>query len=106
MACVLPALVASSLPASVIAADLCDGLSNLECRSVATRNVYALLSGNVIATVYGSKVLKLGVVNGVDGNLIGLDFRPSQSNPPDRANTPGLYGLTDTGVTRRATTPF
>jgi hypothetical protein len=97
MASVLPVLVASSLPASAMAAGLCDGLSTLECRSVATRNVYALLSGNIIATVYGSKVLRLGVVNGVDGNLIGLDFRPSQSNPPDRNNSPGLYGLTDSG---------
>jgi hypothetical protein len=80
----------------VLAAGLCDGLSNLECRSVAARNVFALLSNNIIATMYGSKVLRQSSMN-VEGNLIGIDFRPAQSNPPDRVNPPGLYGFTDTG---------
>jgi len=97
LAFALPTLIAASLPATVLAAGLCDGLSNQECKSVASRNVYALLPNNVIANVYGSKVIKQGVVNNVDGFLIGLDFRPAQSNPPDRNNSPGLYGLTDTG---------
>lgn len=93
----LPALAACSLPTSLLAAGLCDGLSTLECKSVASRNVYALLANNVIATVYGSKVLTQAIVDDIDGNLIGIDFRPAQSNPPDRNNSPGLYGLTDTG---------
>ena len=97
MRLLLPALAVCGLPTSLFAAGLCDGLSNVECKSVASRQVYALLANNVIATVYGSKVLKQSVVNNVEGNLIGLDFRPSQSSPPDRNNSPGLYGLTDTG---------
>jgi len=93
----LPTLALCSLPTSVFAGGLCDNLTQAECKSIASRQVYALLGSNVIATVYGSKILKQSVVNGVDGNLIGLDFRPSQSSPPDRNNTPGLYALSDTG---------
>jgi hypothetical protein len=86
----LPAVALCSLPTSVFAGGLCDNLTQAECKSIASRQVYALLGTNVIATVYGSTVLKQSVVSGVDGNLIGLDFRPSQSNPPDRNNPPGL----------------
>jgi len=95
-------MLAASLPAAVLAGGLCDGLSNQECKSLASRNVYALLSNNVVATVYGSKVLQQfifipNISGNIDGNLIGIDFRPSQSSPSDRNNSPGLYGLTDTG---------
>jgi hypothetical protein len=96
---VLPALALCSLPTSLFAAGLCDNLSQLECKSIASRNVYVLLGNNVIAQVYGSKLINQANIrdNSIDGNLIGIDFRPSQSSPPDRNNTPGLYGLTDTG---------
>ena len=93
----LPALALLSLPSSLVAEGLCDGLTQLECRSLASRNVFALLGNNVIAQIYGSKVIALGKVGGdVEGNLIGIDFRPSQVNN-SRNTTVGLYGLSDTG---------
>jgi len=93
----LPTLALCSLPAAGFAAGLCDNLTQLECKSIAARNVYALLGNNVITQVYGSKQVAQAPVKDIDGNLIGIDFRPSQSSPPDRFSTPGLYGLTDTG---------
>lgn len=94
---ILPALALCSLPSSLLAAGLCDGLSQIECKSLAARNVYALLGNNVIAQIYGSKVLKQSTVRNIDGNFIGIDFRPAQSSPADRNDSPGLYALTDTG---------
>jgi hypothetical protein len=94
---VLPVLALCSLPTSIFAAGLCEPVTQVECKSIASRNVYALLGNNVIAQVYGSKVIKQTVVERIDGTLIGIDFRPSQSSPADVNNTPGLYGLTDTG---------
>jgi hypothetical protein len=96
-ALLLPALALCSLPSALFAAGLCDNLSQLECKSVASRSVYALLSNNVITQVYGSKQLKQYGVRGLDGNLIGLDFRPSQSGASIYNNPVGLHGLTDTG---------
>ena len=96
-ALLLPALALCGLPGTLFAAGLCDNLSQLECRSIATRNVYALLGNNVITQVYGSKPIAQYAIRNIDGNLIGIDFRPSQSSPTSRSDTPGLYGLTDTG---------
>jgi hypothetical protein len=93
----LPALALCSLPGALFAAGLCDNLTQLECKSIASRNVYALLGNNVIAQVYGSKSIAQYAIRNLEGNLIGIDFRPSQSSPPNRNDTPGLYGLTDTG---------
>jgi hypothetical protein len=98
-ALLLPALALAlcSLPSALLAAGLCDNLSQLECKSIASRNVYALLSNNVITQVYGSKQIKQYSVTGLDGKLIGIDFRPSQSSTSTYNNPTGLYGLTDTG---------
>ena len=96
-ALLLPAFALCSLPSALFAAGLCDNLSQLECKSIASRNVYALLGNSVITQVYGSKPIAQYAIRNLDGNLIGIDFRPSQSSPPNRNDTPGLYGLTDTG---------
>src|SRR5262245_24781966 len=56
-----------------------------------SRNIYALTSDNAIyvLTPGASQYTRLGRVNNTNGgNLIGMDFRPSDKK---------LYGLTDTG---------
>jgi hypothetical protein len=96
-ALLLPALALCSLPSALFAAGLCDNLTQLECKSIASRNVYALLGNNVITQVYGSKPIKQYAITGLDGQLIGLDFRPAQSGASSFNNPRGLHGLTDTG---------
>jgi len=56
-------------------------------------NIYTLNSDNVIfvLTPGATSFTRLGRVNRIDGNLIGIDFRPA-----DGAASP-LYGVTDTG---------
>ena len=93
----LPVLAVCSLPSALFAAGLCDNLSQIECKSIASRNVYALRSNNVITQIYGSKQIAQYGVTGLEGSLIGIDFRPSQSSPPNFNRPAGLYGLTDTG---------
>jgi hypothetical protein len=88
------ALAALALPSVGLAQGLCQNLAQADCRALAGRNVYALTPNNVIARVHGSKVTNAQRVSGVDGKLIGLDFRPSQSTNP---TSPTLYGLSDTG---------
>jgi hypothetical protein len=92
----LPALALLSLPTAVLAEGTCDGLTTAECRSFSTRNVFALLGNNTVAYVYGSNVIRLMNVGDIEGNLIGLDYRPAEVNPA-RNTSLGLYGLSDTG---------
>ena len=56
-------------------------------------NIYALNADNVIfvLTPGATGFTRLVRVNRVNGNLIGLDFRPADGNPNS------VYGLTDTG---------
>ena len=93
----LPGLALLSAPTTLFATGLCDGLTQVECRSIGSRTTYALLGNNVIAQVYGSKVLGLKRISDIEGNLIGIDFRASGQANAARNNTVGLYGLTDTG---------
>jgi hypothetical protein len=84
------ALTALSLPglAFAQAQGACQGLAQAECRGLVGRNVYALTPNNVITRLHGSKAVASTKITGIDGMLIGLDYRPSQNT---------LYGLTDTG---------
>ena len=84
-----------ALPGLSLAQGVCQGLSQPDCRALAGRNVYALTPNNVIARVHGSKVTNTFRVTGVEGRLIGIDYRPSQSS--NAASPMALYGLTDTG---------
>jgi hypothetical protein len=96
----LPALALLSLPASLLAEgeSVCEGLTQAECRAISSRNVFALLGNNTVAYMHGSKVVSVkGVGGDIDGNLIGLDYRPSQQANASRNNSVGLYGLSDTG---------
>ena len=97
IACALLPLALFGVSSSASAAGLCDSLSQAECRAIASRNVHVLLANNVIAQVYGSKVLFQSRIDGVEGNLIGIDFRPNQQANAVRTNTIGLHGLSDTG---------
>jgi hypothetical protein len=56
-------------------------------------NIYALNADNVIfvLTPGATGFTRLVRVNKINGNLIGLDFRPADGNPNS------VYGLTDTG---------
>jgi len=84
------ALAALSLPGLTLAQaqGACQGLAQADCRALVGRNVYALTPNNVIARLHGSKVVGAFRVAGVEGTLMGLDYRPSQNT---------LYGLSDTG---------
>lgn len=95
-AMLLSAVLINSAPALALAESPCDGFTQLECHSFASRKVFALLGNNVIAQVYGSKVVHQAHINNVDGTLIGLDFRPSESNGV-HTDTVGLYAMSDTG---------
>ncbi len=60
--------------------------------SVSSLSLYALGTHNSISLIKpGSAAQSTQVVNGIDGNLIGIDFRPSD------ASATSFYGLTDTG---------
>jgi hypothetical protein len=97
-------IILCAAPGAVLAqgAGLCANLSSNDCRAIASRPTYVLAANNVISQVYGSKVLSSVRVTGLNGNLIAIDFRPSQFVPPSSIVIgvqpfTGLYGLTDTG---------
>ncbi len=56
-------------------------------------SIYALTTDNMlyILTPGASNFISIGRVRGINGNLIGIDFRPAEGG------TTSLYGLTDTG---------
>jgi hypothetical protein len=56
-------------------------------------NIYALTSDNAIYVLKPgtSRFSRLVRVTKIDGNLIGLDFRPADGNPLS------VYGTTDSG---------
>ena len=68
---------------SALAQGVCPGLPDTA--------IYALTTDNTLYTLQpaSNRFTRLARVTGVDGNLIGIDFRP--------ADTSGLYAVSDTG---------
>lgn len=62
------------------------------CPGLPDTAIYALTTDNTLYTLQpgSNRLIRLARVTGIDGNLIGIDFRPADNS--------GLYGVTDTGT--------